>query len=258
MASKFTCLAPFFHRGKRIALCLFFILSASFVSCAQLRVILKLDDISAKDGHCQVQPLMNYLISRNIKASYGLIADRLDGTAYSVLKPVIQARDKEGRAMVEFWNHGLTHSRQGDFFEFKGMPYELQKAHLDSAHFLVQKNLGVLMTTFGAPFNATDSVCLKVISENPAYTKIFFSKVNTSTSVSFKRINNHVPMEKETGVPDFEYFLEQIKKSKSFFNEGIVIQGHPGKWRDIEFKEFEKILAYLDSQGCVYILPVDF
>ncbi len=258
MALKFAGLVVLFYRNKVIALCLFFMLYVSAVSCAQLRVILKLDDISAKNGQCQVLPLMKYLIDRNVKASYGIIADRLDSTAYSLLKPVIQARDKNGRAMAEFWNHGLTHSRQGNVFEFKGMSSELQKAHLDAAHLLVQKNLGVTMTTFGAPFNATDSVCLKVVSENPAYKKVFFSKVEISTPVSFKRINNHVPMEKETGVPDFGYFLEQMKNNTAFLNEGIVLQGHPGKWKDAGLQEFKKILAYLDSLDCVYVLPADF
>jgi len=57
----------------------------SFAAFAQHKVILKLDDIGVKNGVCVAKPVMDYLLQKNIKASYGVIANRLDSTALSTL-----------------------------------------------------------------------------------------------------------------------------------------------------------------------------
>ncbi|UKT64951.1 DUF2334 domain-containing protein [Pedobacter mucosus] len=222
---------------------------------AQTKVVLKLDDISAQNGECKSLPVMTYLLKRNVKASYGVIANRLDGSAKSLLNDIISAVDNQGNRMVEIWNHGLNHSKNGDVFEFKNSTFNEQLQHLDSAHFLVQKDLGVSMTTFGAPYNATDSVCLRVINEHKNYKKIFFSSVKVEFETNFERLNNNVPMEIETGKPDFDFFIKSYNKYPAYLSSNIILQGHPPYWTDEGFAEFKKILDFLDSKKCIYVLP---
>jgi peptidoglycan/xylan/chitin deacetylase (PgdA/CDA1 family) len=221
---------------------------------AQLKVVLKLDDIGAQRNSCKALPVMEYLLARNVKASYGVIANRLDDTAQPLLAKIINAKDKQGKPMVEIWNHGLDHSKTGDLFEFKGTSYRQQKLHLDSSHFLVKKYLNVDMVTFGAPYNQTDSVCLKVLSDS-RYKKVFYSRIKVAFKTDFDRLNNSVAMEKETGKPDFDYFMVNYNKSSGFHSSNIILQGHPPYWTEEGFAEFKKILDFLDTQKCVYVLP---
>lgn len=227
----------------------------SKICVAQIKVVLKLDDIGAKNNTCKALPIMDYLLKRKVKASYGIIANRLDETAKPLLADVLAAVDEKGKPMVEFWHHGLDHARKGDVFEFKNAPYQQQKQHFDSAHNSVKKYLDVEMTAFGAPFNATDSTTLKVITEHPSYKVLFFSRVEVNFALPFKRLNNNVPMEKETGKPDFEYFKSNYEKHKSYLSDNIVLQGHPPYWTAEGFDEFKKILDFLDHENAVYLLP---
>jgi hypothetical protein len=222
---------------------------------AQTKIVLKLDDIGARKNQCKALPVMEYLLHRNIKASYGIIANRLDETALPLLSKVIQATDAEGKPMTEIWHHGLDHSRNENVFEFKNRSYQEQKLHFDSAHNLVKKYLGVNMNTFGAPFNATDSICLRVIAEHGGYRKIFFSKVSIPTGSALQQLNNSVPMEKEVGKPDFEYFKEQYSKYARYAGSNMVLQGHPTYWTAEGLEQFKKILDFLDGRNCIYVLP---
>jgi len=222
---------------------------------AQTKIVLKLDDIGAKNGSCKAMPVMEYLLQRKVKASYGVIANRLDETAKDVLSPIIKAKDSLGNPMVEIWNHGLDHSRTGDVFEFKNAPYEVQKSHFDSAHTLVKKYLGIEMSSFGAPYNATDSICLRVIAEHGSYKTLMFSRTEVSFTEPFIRLNNNVAMEKETGKPDFAYFMEQYNKHPEYRGTNMVLQGHPPYWTPEGFAEFKKVLDFLDSEKCRYVLP---
>jgi len=239
-------------KTKLLLIILFFLNGGIF---AQTKVVLKLDDIGAQKNACKSLPIMEYLINRNVKASYGVIANRLDETAKPLLAKILSAVDSKGNLMVEIWNHGLDHSRKGDVFEFKNSSLALQTQHLDSAHYLVEKYLGIRMTTFGAPYNATDTVCLQVINNNTNYKKVFFSKVETSFKTDFERLNNNVPMEKETGKPDFDFFMKSYQKYPAYLSTNIILQGHPPYWTAEGFAEFKKILDFLDAQKCVYVLP---
>jgi len=222
---------------------------------AQTKVVLKLDDIAAQKNSCKSLPVMEYLLQRNVKASYGVIANRLDETAYPLLSKVLNAVDTKGKPMVEIWHHGLAHSRNGDIFEFKNTPYEQQKKSFDSAHELVKKHLKVNMSTFGAPFNAVDSVCLKVIAEHGGYTKVFYAYLNVNFKTGFDKLNNRVGIEIETGKPDFNYFMSEYKKNTSYLHSNIVLQGHPPQWTEEGFAEFKKILDFLDTKHAEYVLP---
>ncbi len=241
---------------KKIACCVLLAVACRYAG-AQTKVILKLDDIGANKNTCKALPVMEYLLQRGVKASYGVIANRLDSTAGRLLYRYINARDAQGNAMVEIWHHGLDHSRNETAFEFKSAPYAEQHLHFDSADRLVKKYLGVQMHTFGAPYNATDSVCLRVVSENPQYQGIFFSRAAMPPGAALTRLNNQVGMEKTTGKPDAAYFIEQYEKHPEYRSSYLVLQGHPPYWDEASLAEFKKILDFLDARQCDYVLPAE-
>ena len=242
-------------KNLKIGLILLLIFCLWQQASAQTKIVLKLDDIGAKNGSCKALPVMEYLLQRKVKASYGVIANRLDETAIDVLRPIFDAKDSLGKPMVEIWNHGLDHSRTGDVFEFKNASYQAQKQHFDSAHWLVKKYLGIEMTAFGAPYNATDSTCLRVIAEHGGYKAVMFSRIKVSFEIPFALLNNNVAIEKETGKPDFAYFMEQYTKHPEYQTSNMVLQGHPPYWTEEGFAEFKKILDFLDEKKCRYVLP---
>lgn len=225
---------------------------------AQTKVVLKLDDIAANNSSCNALEVMDHLVQQNIKASYGVIANAVDSTARSTLRSYLDARDEKGEKLIEIWHHGLDHSKDIDSvgnFEFKHSPYTFQKAQFETADKRVLRCLGVQMSAFGAPYNATDSVTMRVVAENPNYTVFMFSKVEVSFPVAFVLLNNNVPMERETGKPDFDYFLEHYHKHPEYHHTYLVLQGHPPYWDEQGFGEFKKILDFLQRQKGVFVLP---
>ena len=182
----------------------------------------------------------------------------MDATSKNVLAPYINALNTKGEKLVEIWHHGLDHSQDigttGNF-EFKYTTYAFQKMHFDSANNLVKKYLSIQMTAFGAPFNATDTVAMRVVNENPNYKLVMYSSVSTNFLLGFKKVNNSVSIETETGKPDFSYFLQQFNSKKSYLGTYMILQAHPGYWDATGFAEFKKILDFLDTQHCVYVLP---
>jgi len=140
----------------------------STFSFAAPKIILKLDDLSVKQSVCSCSPTFDYLMQKQLKAGFGAIASRLDSTSLNTLKPYLNATNAKGEKLFEIWHHGLDHVRP----EFQTTSYEYQKAHFDQSDELIKKLLGIQMHTFGTPFNASDSITNKVISENPNY-KVF-------------------------------------------------------------------------------------
>ncbi|MDP4292565.1 MAG: DUF2334 domain-containing protein, partial [Bacteroidota bacterium] len=144
---------------------------------AQTKVILKLDDLGCINHVCQASPVMNDLMNRKIKAAFGIIANRLDKTSTAYFEPFLKATNDKGQKLFEIWHHGLDHSSKNppnDNREFEGTTFEFQTEHFQQADLLVQNYLGVQMHTFGAPYNATDSNTVKVISNHPAYKVLLF------------------------------------------------------------------------------------
>lgn len=89
------------------------------------KIILKLDDLSVKNGVCAFTPTMDYLVQKQLKAGLGIIAGRNDRTALKTLRPYLQATNPKGEKLIEIWHHGLDHSKT----EFKDSTYEVQKLH---------------------------------------------------------------------------------------------------------------------------------
>ena len=234
-------------------------LCLSFSAFAQHKVILKLDDIGVNKGVCVAKPVLEYLLQKNIKASYGVIANRLDSTALSTLAKYMYAKYTKGENLVEIWHHGYDHTNNNtsaNLHEFKGTSYDFQKAHFNKADSLVKVRLGIQMHSFGSPFNAVDSTTLKVIADNPNYKMLMFFWDSLGKEPQLTRLNNRVDLENGVGNPDYDYFVKDLAKHADYKKSFIVLQGHPNQWDEAKVSQFKKVIDYLIEQRFEFVLPI--
>lgn len=227
---------------------------------AQNKVVLKLDDIGVSKGVCVATPIMDYLLQKDIKTSYGVIANRLDETALATLGKYIHAKNSKGESLVEIWHHGYDHSNTNlpaNLQEFKGTNYAFQKMHFAKADSLVKSRLGIQMQSFGSPFNAVDSTTLKVIAENPNYNAVMFFWDSLGKEPQLTRLNNRVDLENGVGNPDFAHFVADFNKHLHYKQTAMVLQGHPNQWNEAKMEQFKKIIDFLIEQKFSFVLPVE-
>jgi len=220
-------------------------------SVHRLKIILKLDDLAVKNGVCKCLPTFDILKSKKVKAGFGIIASRCDSTVFEVINPYLGLKNSNGEPLFEIWHHGLDHVNP----EFKGTTYEYQKSHFEEANQLIKKYLGIQMHTFGTPFNASDSITNRVISEDHEYTCFMLSSIVPNVSNGIKYLGNRTNMENGTGNPEFKYFVENYTKNKTKYTDYQILQGHPNMWSKDKIAEFEKIIDFLISENCEFVLP---
>ena len=229
-------------------------LMLSIVSLAAPRIILKLDDLTVKNGTCTFALTMDYLVKKQLKAGLGIIAGRNDSTTLKTLLPYLQATNSKGEKLIEIWHHGLDHAKT----EFRDSTYEYQKFHFEQADQRVKKLLGIQMHTFGTPYNASDSITNKVISENSNYKVFMYSSVKPSSQKEILYLDNRVNIEKGTGNPDFALFMADYTKLKAKYTDYMILQGHPNMWTPEKLEQFKKIIDFLVSEGCEFVLPYEY
>ncbi len=225
------------------------------------KIILKLDDISIEKNKCSSSYVMDYLIQKNIKASFGVVANLIDSTAKNTMANYLDKTDNYGNKLFEIWNHGLDHKKHNDNLpEFSGTGYDYQKQHFEQATNIVNKNLGIQMTSLGTPWNASDMNTVKVMSENPNY-KVFMcesGQLRPNKSSGILSLYQFVYIENEGGKPNFDYFLMRYNENVDKFKDYMVVQAHPNSWKKNNIDTFNKIIDFLISQGCEFVLPYEY
>lgn len=220
------------------------------------KIILKLDDFGANSSF-SCAPALDYLITKEVKASLGVIAERLSINALEVYGKYINAVNSNGQHLFEIWNHGLVHSKNNppnNNPEFKGTSYAFQKSHFRQSSDLVFQRLGVKMHSFGAPYNANDQTTNDVLNELDEYKVVMFANPQIKNVLN---LNNRVNMEKGTGGVDYQYFLFQYRAKKDSY-QYMVLQGHPMQWDARRITEFKNIIDFLINEGCEFVLPYEY
>ncbi|WP_299108354.1 T9SS type A sorting domain-containing protein [uncultured Winogradskyella sp.] len=231
------------------------VLFADFsITEAPRKIFLKLDDVVVNDHSAMASSTLNYLRNNDIKASFGLVADRNDASTLSVWSEYLNEKDDNGNRLFEIWNHGFDHLNP----EFDGTSYAYQKAHFESADSIMNNLLRLRMHTFGAPFNHNDAITNLVISENPNYKVTFFNNPAPDPTIGIINLTNRVNMENGTGNPQYNFFVSNYNTYKNTYIDYMVLQGHPNVWDSNDLIEFQNIINFLISEGCEFILPYDY
>ncbi len=221
-------------------------------------VILKLDDVT--NGTPQWRRTLDYLKSKNIKSSAGIICNSLESgkqAYYDWLKEVQQS------GLVEFWLHGYDHKQWKedgkDVWEFSGPSFEQQKEHIEKSQQLAKQILGAPFTSFGAPFNRTDAATVKALAADTDIKVVLYGDPKNAADLPNDLILDRTEMNIEAPL-----FVPNAQKVKHDYEAMVgtrdcfVIQGHPNQWTDERFAEFKKTrgVSGVAGGGIYYSLRV--
>lgn len=218
---------------------------------------LKFDDLkprSTESGVSEIeQKVAGLLQGQGIAHAWGVcrLGDEANPPFYRWLK----ARHAEG---VEIWNHGNRHDRDRDkgTYEFKGRDEASQWANLKFTQDRIRAETGIVMQTFGAPYNATDKTTGRVLNRLGEIKIAYF--IQASPDFSGLKLNDRVNLERKTGVvADLEAFKKSYEKQRD--REIIVLQGHPAYWNEqTDIPKLQAIIAFAKDQGREFITPSDY
>lgn len=235
-------------------------------------IILKLDDFRPVKGevHGLWRRTLDFLRERNIKASVGVIASKMEEASPACVA-WMQAERASGR--VEFWFHGWDHATWIDAAgqvrnEFAGRSAEEQRERFERGQEIAQRKLGWRFTTFGppggAPTASQDVATHAAMAANPSMAAWLYptplDPAGEATAAAGKiAVLDRVwavNLEGGVGRPDFERFRAGYAKNagRDFF----VLQGHPMHWTPERFAEFVRIIDFLQAEGARFVLPTEF
>lgn len=225
-------------------------------------VILKLDDLAyQKNGtvHAAWKQVFDYLNTRGVKATIGVIASSLEMGDRNYFA-WIKAQHERGH---EIWNHGYCHCKPSgadgeELREFQGPDFNYQLHHLERSQKLAVEKLGFPFHTFGAPYNATDSLTAVALRALPDIKVWLYNRTDYSGGKYIMKQVPGVNIEYPVHVPDFKKFRKGYRANPDA--SVFVIQGHPQSWYGDKkkMKNFKKIVEFLIDEGVKFTIPYDY
>jgi len=217
-------------------------------------IIFKFDDLSL-GSQDDFQRVADIIVRKECKAGFGIIAkscedDGKKDAYYARVKNFV----KTGR--IEIWAHGYDHFLSGDTVtEFRTSSYQHQYEHFKKSLDLVQDRLGITMRTFGAPGNRSDKVTVSVINQFPQIEIFLFPFYSDSTSRQLL-LKSRVDMERGTGNMNYEFFIKNYTANSG--RPYMILQGHPGVWKEEGFEILEKIIDFLNEKGVTFMTAWEY
>lgn len=202
---------------------------------------------------------VDYLKSRGIKASLGLIARSLEPDYpypgdNQFTEFVTYSKNAYSTGLFDFFNHGYDHSGDGSSAEFWNMPYEFQKERLENCNAMAKQVLGITLRAFAAPFNAIDDITARVVDESQDTQVWVFNAPYTSQKITLERAAGEVEPY-TTGDPNFEGFLQGYDPNANY----AVLQHHPNSpLFEQHFDQFKEIIDYLVNRKVTFITFAEY
>lgn len=194
---------------------------------------------------------------KGVKVSAGIICSSMEGGRENYHRWLQNLNDS---GWVEFWNHGWDHKRwftedSTRISEFSGTDYSHQVKHFQDSQDLMERVLGSAPVAFGAPYNALDSVGMRVLDDSQdihlffSYRSIDFDDI-TIAPMKFRGEHDG------TGKPNFEAFRAAYLDRKDVTFSSI--QFHPNNFDDEHFIEYARIIDFLMEEGWSFMLPHEY
>lgn len=221
------------------------------------QVILKLDDVWFEQGlvHPGWLEVFAYLNEQEVTATIGLVGGRTPDAPEAYYNWLRSQADRGH----EIWNHGWCHCKPGDTLrEFRGTRYDYQLGQLQKNQALAKEKLGITLTSFGAPYNATDAVTAKALAAIPELTVWMYPHEGQPTDKLVLPRLAAVNIEYPVHQPDFALFREGYLAHEE--EAVLVIQGHPRSWHGQadRMAEFKKIIAFLRQRNTIFTTPARY
>jgi peptidoglycan/xylan/chitin deacetylase (PgdA/CDA1 family) len=201
------------------------------------------------------QRVADTIVKKNCRAGFGIIGKSCEGgdekTDY-----FNRVKSFRNSGKIEIWAHGYDHFMNGDTLtEFRNMPYEKQYEHFAKTLQLVQEKCGITMTTFGTPGNKADSGTTKVINQFPQI-KVYLFPFIKDPAAKQLLLTGRVDMEQGTGKMNYDFFVKNYNSNAA--RPYMVLQGHPGAWKEDGFETLSKIIDFLNSRGVIFMTPAGY
>lgn len=224
-------------------------------------IILKLDDLTDFAPElARWTTVADLLEGRRIAFSAGLICNSLEKPSPAFLA-WIAARRRSG--LSEIWFHGYDHrmwKEDGkDVREFAGPAIERQEESFTRSARLAQERLGLVFTTFGAPFNAYDESTVRVMADDPSIRIWLYGRPDLAKRLPRTLVlpATGLSIESPTFVPNPSKFTDDYARL-AVPGSLHVIQGHPGKWNAERFAAFTAIIDFLAAKQAVFMTPAAY
>ncbi|ODS84382.1 MAG: hypothetical protein ABS46_03740 [Cytophagaceae bacterium SCN 52-12] len=233
---------------------LFSLLGAACYGQQEKQVILKLDDVIAgADGQViseRWQRVSDYLEGKNIKAAFGIIGFSLEKDNPAYFKWIT---DRAGRGLVEFWNHGFWQRTRNDSVgEFeRGFDEQLRALRMTDS--LAKAKLGLDLPVWGPHWSGTNDDTDRALAQMPQI-RITLGAPQPATHFKGIVIPRQISIEHPVHNPDFEAFKKEYLENKHALSL-FYLQGHPMSWDDTRWKNFVRIIEFLESEGIRFIKP---
>lgn len=232
-------------------------------------IILKADDLM--DTTPNWNRFIKIVIDNEICASIGIISKPLSSKkSISEIRRISKIKQKNNFPVIEFWNHGYDHSKNGNKTEFYGTDFNYQLSHIQKSQDFFIDSLQCISHSFGAPFNKTNSVTYAALKNHPDINVWMCYQKNE------KEYENDVwkdPKKKEINsfdrnlILDVDYLslkefsMHEFKKNfnKDKRKQYILIQIHPQFWDNKSFDNFIQLISfYKDQKHGVFMTPYQY
>lgn len=232
-------------------------------------VVVKLDDVNTSPSGWlsdKWRRVGDFAAQRQIRLSLGVITRSLETPKPEYLAWLRAMRDS---GWIEFWFHAYDHAthvgadgRPRSEFADRD-PAEL-KRRFDLSQELAVQHLGAPFVAFGPPGGGetahVNADTLRAVEEDPNLRVILYpspiDEIGEALEARGKvrvldrvwQVNIEQPLFK----PNYEKFVQGYERYAPG-RDYLVIQGHPNRWDDERFAEFERIIDFLVSQGARFV-----
>jgi peptidoglycan/xylan/chitin deacetylase (PgdA/CDA1 family) len=233
-----------------------------------LIVIVKADDLGETNPNWN--KFMKMVIDNEICASIGIITKNVTtNESIEEIKRISNILQPNQFPIIEFWNHGYDHSRNGKVHEFQGTDILLQDNHIQLAQNFFSQSLNLTSKTFSAPFNKTSIETANALGHFPEikvwmcyekienqYQKEWKDPNKKLITIADQRIMLNVDYLYVKSFP-VEKIIDNYKYDKK--KPYILIQIHPGGWDDSGFEKFKKLIDFFKTGNrAIFMTPFQY
>ncbi len=232
-------------------------------------IIIKADDLMETTPNWN--RFIQVVIDNEICAGIGIISEPLTSkNSILEIRRISKIKQKNNFPVIEFWNHGYNHLKNGNVTEFYGTDLNYQLSHIQKSQDFFIDSLQCISHSFGAPFNKTNSgtdAALKTYPDINVW--MCYQKIEKQNANGYWKDpkNKSINSFDRNIILDVDYlFLKDFSMTelKNNFNKDkkkkyILVQIHPQLWDNKSFDNFKELISfYKDQKRGVFMTPYQY
>lgn len=208
----------------------------------------------------------------DIPINIGVISKDINHKTILKMREYALLRQKRNaKPLIEFWNHGYDHSKNGDIKEFSGTPLQQQYEHIRKVQLFFSDSIGLICHSFGAPYNALSNETFLVLREFSEIKVIFGLSLrknsnnsewldlkNENTSIENRRLYLSIDYDSANSFPSDS--ATKIINSYTQYSQNpyVIIQVHPRIWKDEDLNNFKQLIRFLKQKNTEFMTSYSY